>query len=342
MGIRFLLLARKILFGWLFLSPVVSMAVEHYVVQAVAVAEYYDLDARLEPLNQSTVAAQTQGVIVALAVDVNDEVAAGTVIVQIDDAQQQAQLEQAKANLAQAQAQNTEVQLTFERQQRLYQQGSVSQGELDSSAARAHSAKAAVSAAQAALRQAQEQLSYTQVKAPYSGVVRERHVEVGEWVSPGQPLMTGMALQPLRAVAHWPQRVAQHYQQPGQLQILLPKQTLSPKRVTVFPFADAQLHSVQVRAELEEQADLRVGQWVKMRVTIAQRQALLVPKKALLQRAEFTAVYVLKQGQASLRQVRVGAEFEQGIEVLAGLQAGETIAGDALAQLTALAQKEKP
>ena len=81
----------------------------------------------------------------------------------------------------------------LKRTQNLYAQKTVSQGEYDSIVARAKTAQTAVKPAEAGLKQAKEQLVYTEIRAPYSGIVKIRHVEVGELVNPGQPLMTGIA-----------------------------------------------------------------------------------------------------------------------------------------------------
>ena len=63
------------------------------------------------------------------------------------------------------------------------------------------------SAATARLEQAQEQLEYTEIRAPYSGIVTHRHVQVGEIASPGQPVMSGISLEELRVIVDVPQSV---------------------------------------------------------------------------------------------------------------------------------------
>ncbi len=68
-------------------------------------------------------------------------------------------------------------------------------------------AKSGLSSAKAGLSKAGQQLGYTEVIAPYSGIVTERHVELGEVVSTGSAIMTGISLKEMRAVAHVPQRL---------------------------------------------------------------------------------------------------------------------------------------
>ena len=321
-------------------------ALEQQTIQPASIPRYVDLEATLEAVNQSTVSAQTNGAIKAVHFDVNDQVEAGALLIEIDDTQQQAQLQQARANLAQAQAQNEDAQVLLQRNTRLYEQRTLSKGEFDSSNARAKSAAAAVKAAEAALKQAQEQLAYTKVKAPYGGIVRARHVQLGELVSPGQPLMTGLALEPLRAVADLPQQVARQYQSADQISIQLQHSQLQPTEVVPFPFAAERHHSVRLRAELpagslDGEQRLFPGQWAKIRVLTGERNGILVPTAAILQRAELNSVYVIHNGEPRLRQVRTGERFDGQTEILAGLQAGDVIVTDALAQLAAISRKEQ-
>ena len=309
-----------------------SASTETLTIQSVPVQ--FELDATIEAVNQSTISAQTSGAIKAIYFDVNDQVEAGALLLEIDNIQQQASLSQARANLAQTVAQNEDAQVLLKRNQRLFKKGTVSQGELDSTTARAKSAAAAVAAARAQVKQAEEQLAYTKVRAPYSGIVSNRHVEMGELVNPGSPLMTGLSLTELRAVADAPQRLASQYQSADQISVRVNGTELQPAKVTVFPYADAALHSVRLRADLPTSAEnLIPGMWAKVVMTTGQRDAITVPADAVIQRSELSAVYSQRNGKAVLRQVRVGNPQGERVEILSGLNAGDVIYTDGYAQL---------
>lgn len=302
----------------------------------------YELDATIEAVQQSTISAQTSGAIKAIHFDVNDPVNAGALLLEIDNIQQLANLSQAKANLAQSIAHNEDAQLLLKRNQRLFKKGTVSRGELDSTNARASSALAAVTAARAQVEQAQEQLSYTQVRAPYAGIVRNRHIEIGELVNPGTPLMTGLSLTDLRAVADIPQRLAKQYRSAEQILVLINGETLPASYVTLFPFADSALHSVRLRAELPPQTTgLIPGMWARVVMKTGERQAITVPKSAVIQRSELSAVYTQRDGKPVLRQVRVGNQYGERIEILSGLSAGDVIYNDGYKQLATSATAVK-
>lgn len=325
--------------------PAAAFAADVERLEPVSVPVYFDLEATLEAVNESTISAQTSGAIKAVYYDVNDRVEAGALLLEIVDTQQQAALQQSNANLAQAKAQNEDAQVLLQRNERLYKQGTLSKGEMDSTTARAKSAAAAVKAAEAALAQAREQLTYTKVRAPYAGLVKARLVEIGELVNPGQPLMSGLSLDKLRAVADAPQRIAAQYRSADQIQVQLDDKSIRPESVVLYPYADATHHSVRLRANLPagatgaNDAPLFPGQWTKIRVQTGERQALLVPESAVLRRSELTSVYVMDDGQPELRQVRAGNRYNGMVEILSGLKAGDQIATNALNQLAAISKQ---
>ncbi len=336
-------------------------ALETRTLQTSQIPVFYDLEATLEAVNESTISAQTSGAIQAVHVDINDRVKKGTLLIEIDNTQQQAQLAQAEAQLAQAEAQNEDAQILLKRNQRLLKQGTISQGLFDSAEAQAKSTAAAVAAANANVRQARTQLSYTRVIAPYSGIVKARMVQVGELVNPGQPMMTGLALQPLRAVADLPQSIASHFQashfqasrdqasrdQASQaataIQVLVGDQMtpISADKITLYPYADARYHSVRLRAELpaDDNRHLYPGMWARVRLPAGAREGILIPQSAIVRHSEVTSVYILDGKQLKMRQVRLGNSRNGEAEVLAGLVAGDIIAIDGYAALAAIAQQ---
>lgn len=126
----------------------------------------------------------------------------------VDQATLSAQLAVAEAEVLRTQTLYNESRLTYQRYKKLFPQGAISKGQLEQAEAAAKTNQQLVRAAQTNLKQAQESLDYTVIKAPYSGVVTERFVEVGETINPGDLLFSGMLLSKLRAVAEIPQHCA--------------------------------------------------------------------------------------------------------------------------------------
>ena len=297
-------------------------------VESSPLVEYARLDGRIEAVQQSTVSAQTSGTVVAIPFDVDDVVDAGELIVSLDDTEQRARANQADANLAEAQAALTDARQRLERIGPLVERGVASQAELDQANNQFNAAQARLSQVQAAAEQAQEQLSYTKVLAPYGGIVTERHVEVGEAVNPGTPLLSGFSLEALRVTAAIPQRYADLARQNKSATVTLDDgRVLDTGEMTFFPYADPNTHSFRVRMPLTEpDGTLFPGMLVRVGLPVAERQALWIPETALVRRGELRGVYVLDDtDQARLRQIRTGVTRNGMIEVLLGLSAGERV-----------------
>jgi len=303
-------------------------------------------DGVLEAVKQSTISAQTTGQVKAIHSEVDDFVPKGTVILEIDDTEPRARLNQVRAQLAEARAALEDTRTEYDRAQALYQDRIIPKANLDKSKAAFETAQARFKAAEAGLVQSERQFSYTQVVAPYAGILMQRHVEVGESVRPGQPLLTGLALDKLRVNSQIPQSLIEAARQNKQATVLLPNgRVVSSEKLTFYPYADPQSHTFRMRVELEnvEGDGLYPGMAVKVSLPMGSRQVLIVPDSALWVRGELSAVYVLdNQGDPRLRQVRSGERREGQVEILAGLQAGERVVLDPVAVLAQIYADRNP
>ncbi len=291
----------------------------------------------VEAVKQSTVSAQTSGRIKAIHFDVNDRVKKGDILVELDDTQQRAGLEQAKAAVKAAEARLQAAEQDFARVSRLYKQGTVPKARFDQSKAELDSARAGLAQARAALKQAEEQLEYTKVRAPYSGIVTARHAQVGELAAPGKPLMTGFSLDELRAHVELPQHYVPIVREKRRASVVLDldgHKRLKVSRMVIFPFSNPQTNTVTVRLYLAEKGkNLFPGMLVKGAFEVEKAKVLAIPERAVARRGELAGVYVLGgDGSLELRQVRTGRPVGKGlVEVLSGLKEGERIALDPLA-----------
>lgn len=290
--------------------------------------EQLRLDGVIEAVQQATVSAQTSGTIMELPFDVNDVVDAGELIVRLEDSEQRSRLNQAEANQLEAESGVQNAQQQFERISNLRERGVATQAEFDQARNALNAARARLVRAEAAVAEAQEQFDYTRIAAPYSGIVTERHVELGETVAPGAPLLSGFSLEALRVVVSIPQQFSQLVRQSRQAEVSLNDgRVLQTGEMTFFPYADPATHSFVVRMSLDEpEGSLFPGMLVQVRVPVAEREALWIPASSLLRRGELRAVFVLDDSnRPRLRQVRVGVSDQDRYEVLAGLDEGERI-----------------
>ena len=297
-------------------------------------------DATVEAVNRGTVTAETSGTVQELLFDVDDYVESGAVLVRFSDAESRARTEAARASLAEARAQLAQAEQEFTRISEIFARKLVAKSSLDVATAARDTARARVAAAQARLAESEAQLEKSVVRAPYSGIVTERHIEVGERAQPGTPLLSGLSLEELRVSGQVPQGVLPRLREGSLAEVRLAGRAPMPlSDLTLFPYADPATHTVTVRGDLPrgQTSGLFPGMHVKLAVALGDEPGLVVPESAVVRRGELTALYVVAaDGRIGLRQVRLGELHEDLRSVLAGLAAGERVAIDPVAAGVAL------
>ncbi|MDD5332801.1 MAG: efflux RND transporter periplasmic adaptor subunit [Rhodoferax sp.] len=309
--------------------PVVSAQVK-------AVGTGFELDGVVQPVKQSTISAQAAGRIVTLLVKAGDKVRAGQVLATIDDREAQTGVQRSQAQVAQAQAELRNAQANFDRTRDLQSKGFVSAAALDTADSQLKSALAGRDQAGAGAKQSALAQGFTRVLAPFEGWVLQTQVEAGDLAVPGKPLLTLYAPLPLRAVVQVPVSRSGVARAATAVEVLVatgaaPAQWVRPVSSSTVPTADPVSQTIEWRLELpaETAKVLLPGQQVRVRFVGKQADRMVVPAQALLRRGELTAVYVVAGKGFALKAVRLGAEHgAEGVEVVAGLTAGDQVALD--------------
>jgi RND family efflux transporter MFP subunit len=281
------------------------------------VATTLPAEAVIEATKQATVATQVSGRIVAVNAEAGQRVQAGQVLMRID-------AREATENAAAAKAQLVQAEANYTRTQNLYKQKFVSQAALDAADATLKSARAQAASAGAGA-------SHATVTAPITGIVAQRHAELGDLATPGKPLVTVFAPGGLRAIASIPQFKLKDAQKATAAKVEFPesRRWLDGTRFEVLPTVDAQSHTATARVYLPDATDLVPGMAARVHFVVGKAQKLTVPVVAVIRRGEISAVYVVGSDKPKLRQVRLGEPVADGeIEVLSGLAAGETVSLD--------------
>lgn len=311
-------------------------------VQSSAAASGYVLDGVIQAVQQSTVAAQATGRIRSFNVKAGDKVRAGQVLATIDDREAQAGVQQAQAQVNQAEAELRNAQAQMERTRDLQGKGFVSKAALDTADAQYQSAKAQREQATAGARQSGLAQGYTRVTAPLDGWVLQTFAQAGDLAVPGTPLLVVYAPQPLRAVVQVPASRSLAVRQSKQTTVLVDAGDTAPQNITPLnrlevPSSDPVSQTIEWRMDLpaKEASALLPGQQVRVRFVggdaATATARLLVPAAAIVRRGELSAVYVVTGKAFALRAVRLGHDRgAEGVEVLAGLRAGEVVATDPL------------
>lgn len=297
------------------------------------VAQTYSVEGVVEAVRQSTVSAQISGRVKELNFDVGDTVKKGQIILRIDEREAEQALAGSQAQVMQSQAALTQAKASYARSVQLFEQKYISQSALDKAKADYDMAKAQAAASEAGESQSALARGYAAVIAPFGGVVASRLVEMGEMVTVGKPLMVGFDPTQMRVIVNVPQyklaEIGTHPKVKVELGSL--NRWVQAAAVSVQPAADARTHSTQVRVTLPaNEKGVYPGMFVRAHFVVGKASKLLIPASSVVRRSEVVAVYVVDdKGAVRLRQVRLGVTSgENEVEVLAGLNPGESVALD--------------
>jgi len=319
-------------YAWAESPPVLASAK----VTAVSLPQLRYVDASIEAVHQATISAQVSGRITEIAVDVDDYVAKGTIIVRLYDKEQQAALNATKARFDEADKE-------YKRVSDIFKKGLVAKAAVDTAEAKFKSAKAA-------MEQAQEALENTRIRAPYSGIVAKRHVQVGEMARVGSPLLSGLSLEKVRAVVELPQSLIYAVRQYKKAWLVVGKdrQTrIAADSLTFSSSADPDSHTFTLKLNLPAvDHGMYPGMSTKAAFMVGEVTRLVIPKQAIARRSEVTGVYVQTEQGLLFRQIRLGQDVDNSlVEVLAGLAQEDEVVLDpqaAVAIVHATTPKKNP
>ncbi len=267
----------------------------------------------VQPKLQAVIEAKVSGRITRLPVTVGQSVKQGDLLVELATQEVQARLDQATAAFRQAE-------LDFNRVSNLHKQTAATQAELDTAQARFTVAKGAVAEAEA-------MSGYAKIVAPFDGVVARKVADEGDLAMPGKPLIELEGRAGLRLVAEVPNLLASHVLPEAKLAVRVDTQAdlITGTVAEISPTADPASRTVRVKVDLPETAGLRSGQFGRLAVPVSEAAFLFVPPQALVRRGQLEILFVAADGKAQMRLVRTGKQTAQGIEILAGLTAGEAV-----------------
>jgi len=291
----------------------------------------------------AVISAQVMGRIQQLLVHEGDDVRAGQTLVVLDDAALRAQVEQAQAGVTAAESAQAAAQTdaalaasTLARYKQLESQKSVSPQEMDEVSRRAGAASAGLEAARAQsdVARAQESgartmLGYTRLVAPFAGVVTARMADPGTMAAPGVPLLQVDQAAALQLQATVDESVIGMIHKGMKVPVKIDGGTSTSVVGTVaemVPAADPSSHSFLVKIDLPASNQARAGMYGTAEFANGTRQAIAIPRSAVVARGSLNCVYVLDgQGVAQLRSITLGVVQGGLIEVLSGVSAGEKL-----------------
>ncbi len=259
-----------------------------------------------------------------------EQVRAGQILVVLDDRQERAQVDLARAAVRDAEVQRADAQREYDRIEPLWKKGIASQQDYDKARAALERAAAALDVAKASLAFAEAQLEETVIRAPFAGVVGQRRVDVGAFVKDGEPLVTLIDLDPVEIVFALPERYLSQLR-PGEVVETRVASHTDRQFSGVLTFVDPQVdpvnRTVTAKASIpNEEGVLRPGQFAAVEVRLTRHPEVpVIPEEALVPDGDRTLVFVVENGSASARVVETGVRLPGRVEVVRGLRAGERI-----------------
>ncbi len=290
-------------------------------IRRAAISSLYSTSATLRADKTATITARTRGVVRRLLVEEGDRVNEGATVAVLEDDEQRIARERARTN-----AENKK--RTYERAAALVEQGLMAEEEFETARREAQDAEHAFSLADL-------ELSRTQIRAPFSGKILKRHLDVGATVSDGTAVFDVADLDPLYADINVPERHVSQLE-PGQVVRLSPgtegKAAIEARIARIAPGVDPSTGTVKVTVTASEAAGLRPGSFVRVDiVTDTHDDALVVPRSALVAEGRRWHVFLLDDAGEMVAQQEVTVGFEEGdlVEILAEREAGAVLVPDA-------------
>jgi len=271
---------------------------------------------RIEAMQSIELRPDEQGRITQLLFREGQYVTAGTPLVKIDDAMLRAQAAKAEADRDLAKQK-------FDRLTRLRTDDAAPPADYDEAAAGARAAEATLAALQL-------QIERTTVRAPFAGVVGQRFVSLGDYVTSSSRLLTLQTTDPQRVAIDIPERYAQELR-PGQtVEFAVASQPGKAFKATVEfvdPVVQEEGRTILVKARAANPGGiLKAGMFVEARLAVATRSgAVVVPEDAVQPLRTSNVIWAVVDGKAARRTVTLGSRTAGMVEVLTGVSAGEQV-----------------
>ena len=300
------------------------------VVKTVTVPVYETAVGSVRALHETAVGSRLLARVVKVHVDAGMRVREGQVLVELDDQDIKAKVAQAEQAVKAAQAQEAQAKLEVERSKGLHEKKLLSDNDWDRVQHAYQGAQAHLERARQALREAKTMLSFAKVKAPLSGVVVDKQVDVGDMVTPGRVLVTLYDPSRMQLWAEVRESLAMG---------LKPGDKVKVKVDVVEGLCDGVVREVVPASEVASRTFLvkvsgpcppgvYKGMYGKIYLPLGEKEEIHIPLSAVGRVGQLTLVKVVdERGEVHRRFVRLGPEVENGrdVVVLSGLEPGEKI-----------------
>lgn len=290
--------------------------------------------ATIRPAEEVNIAGKVMDNIERVYVTEGESVEKGQKLVDLQGEDVRAKLAKAGAGVTEARAHFENAKRNVDRFETLFVENAATQKELDDVRVAFESARARLQAAQEVQREVEDLLQYVRIVAPFEGVVTRTYLDVGDLVSPGQPILKLENVRQLEVVASIPESQIEHLGVGMPVRVVIPSRPvdLSERQFMgtidqIIPSADPGSHQFEIKVFIQNPGGaVKSGMFARIVISRVLKERLTVPHEAVFRRGQLEGVYVVgDDGRAHLRWISTGRKFAEGIEVLAGLDPGEVV-----------------
>lgn len=282
----------------------------------------------VDAVNSATLSTRMMGFVDNIHVNVGQKVSKGQLLVSINNSDLSAKQAQANAGIMEAQAAYTNAEKDYQRFQNLFNNNSATQKELDDMRAHYEMARARLEGARQMKNEVESQFAYSNLRAPFSGVVTNRYIEVGDMANPGMPLISVESPGEFEVTASVPEMEISKIKSGADVSVLLKSINAEvPGKVTEVSSSATHTGGQYLVKVVLDKSDVEIfsGMYATVRFPVektSEATLVLVPTEALVHRGELTGIYTVSQSNtAILRWLRLGRTYGDHVEVLSGLSA---------------------
>jgi RND family efflux transporter MFP subunit len=287
------------------------------------------LSGSLKGMREADLAANVAGRVTKTFVERGDQVQAGQIVAQIDTSSATLSLAEAHVQVDTSRTQEEINQADCKRAEALFAKNVISQAEYDNVTAKCKTALLGLKAAEARQNLAAKNVGDGAIRAPFTGIVAQRYVEVGEYVQAQSKVISLAQSAELRLEFNVPEANVGEVKQGADVSFIVaayPNQTYHGKVRFVSGSVRAATRDLVVEAVVEN-ADKKLfpGMFADVALSTGRRKLPSVPLAAVFERQDKRRVFVVKDGRLEERVLQPGPEANGRLSVEAGVKAGESV-----------------
>ncbi len=289
----------------------------------------------IAPFSEVTIFSKIAGTVEEIHLDIGDRVKKGQVLVKIDDKEIRLQLISIKESLRQAEVNLANIEKNYERMEKLFSQEVITSQEMDNITAQKEAASARAEQLKAQVDLVKEKLADTIISSPMNGIVIQRFIDPGELTTDASmaknaPLLAINNLDSVKVKVAVGEKELREVKIGQLVRVKIdayPNKTFSGKINKIAPLVDPLSRTTELEIKVNNRDYLlKKGMFARVEIIVQKKDdALLIPSEALLEEGDKKTVFVVDNNRVYTRELKIGLEDSEKIEILGGLTEGEQV-----------------